>query len=107
MSQLAKSIAVEAKPKPYGDVLPISALLSHSGEKQKKIYLFFFYNYFILSFLFGATAEYSLKNPEVTIKDHLYKTSTSVKRDNCTRSVLSVANIPQIVNVGALHDNKL
>ena len=42
MSQLAKSIAVEAKPKPYGDFLPISALLSHSGEKQKKTYQFFF-----------------------------------------------------------------
>ena len=41
--RVAKSIALEAKPKRYGDFLPISAFLSHYGEIQKDPRVFFLF----------------------------------------------------------------
>ena len=46
---LAKSIVLEAKPKRYGDFLPISALLSHYGEIQKTHVFLFYFNFFVWS----------------------------------------------------------
>ena len=44
---VAKSIALEAKPKRYGDFLPISAFLSHYGEIQKTHLFLFYFNFFV------------------------------------------------------------
>lgn len=46
---VVKSIALEAKPKRYGDFLPISALLSHYGEIQKTHVFLFYFKFFVWS----------------------------------------------------------
>ena len=46
---VAKSTALEGKPKRYGDFLPISALLSHYGEIQKTHQFLFYFNFFVWS----------------------------------------------------------